>query len=88
MTVLPGARQPQQGGYKVVGEGITSLPVNIDNIGFYVRHARRRWLIEHGVFKTMKALSGMHFEHHYGPGQNALCDNLAPLMVCATLLDQ
>ena len=36
----------------------------------------------------MKALTGMNFEHNYGHGKHALCDNLAQLMMVAALLDQ
>ena len=88
VTVLQGERQSQKGGRKVVGEWVTSLPVDIDNIRLFVRYARRRWLIENCVFKTMKALTGMNFEHNYAHGKNALCDNLAQLMVIAASLDQ
>ena len=52
------------------------------------RYARRRWLIENCIFKTMKAQTGMNFEHNFGHGKQALCDNFAQLMMLAALLDQ
>lgn len=88
MTVLQCQRQTKQGGRKVVGEWVTTLPVTLKNSALFVRYARRRWLIENCIFKTMKAQTGMNFEHNYGHGKHALCDNLAQLMMVAALLDQ
>ena len=88
MSVLQCQRPTKHGGRQGVGEGVTTLPVNLQNSALYVRYARRRWLIENCLFKTMKAPSGMHFEHHYGQGKHALCDHLAPLMMVAALRDQ
>ena len=88
VTVLQCQRETKQGGRRVVGEWVTTLPASIKNSALFVRYARRRWLIENCIFKTMKAQTGMNFEHHYGHGKHALCDNRAQLMMVAALLDQ
>ena len=88
VSVLQCQRQTKAGGRKVVGEWVTQLPDATHKVALFVRYARRRWLIENCIFKTMKALTGMNFEHNYGHGKHALCDNLAQLMMVAALLDQ
>ena len=81
-------RRTKQGGQQVVGEWISSHRITPQNAALFVRYARRRWLIENCIFKTMKAQTGMNFEHNFGHGKQALCDNFAQLMMLATLLDQ
>ena len=88
VSVLQCQRKTKQGGQRVVGEWVTTLPVTLQNSAHFVRYARRRWHVENGIFKTMKAQSGMNFEHNYGHGKHALWDNLVQLMMVAALLDQ
>ena len=54
----------------------------------WVRYARRRWNIENCLFKTMKAVQGMNFEHNFGHGKQHLCNNIGLLMMVAACLDQ
>ena len=87
-TVLQGERWPKKGGRKLVGEWFTNHPVTPRQAAKFVRWARRRWSIENCIFKTLKALTGMNFEHNFGHGKEFLSNNLTQFMVAAALMDQ
>jgi len=82
VTVIQCQRRTRSG-CRVVGEWITNLPVAPSSVAIIVRYARRRWMIENGVFKAMKDSTGGNFEHNFGHGKESLCDNFGQLMVAA-----
>ena len=73
--------------WKILGEWVTNQAVTPGNVASWVRQVRRRWQIETGVFKTMKAQKGLNFEHNFGHGKH-LCDNIGVLMVVVALIDK
>lgn len=87
-TVLQCERRVKTGGSKLLGEWFTNLEVLPSQVAKFVRYARRRWLIENCIFKTLKALNGMNLEHNFGHGQHNLCNNLTVFMLTAALMDQ
>ena len=87
-TVLQCERWSKKGGRKLVGEWFTNHPVTPRQAAKFVRWARRRWSIENCIFKTLKALTGMNFEHNFGHGNENLSNNLTQFMIAAALMDQ
>ena len=88
VTVLQCERQLPKKGTQVVGEWVTNHELTSATAAVWVRYARRRWFIENCLFKTMKALQGMNFEHNFGHGKQHLCNNFALLMMVAACIDQ
>lgn len=87
-TVLQCERRPEKGARKLVGEWFTNHPVTPRQVAKFVRWARRRWSIENCIFKTLKALTGMNFEHNFGHGNEHLSNNLTLFMSVVALMDQ
>ena len=88
VTVLQCERQLPKKGTQVVGEWVTNHEITPTTAAVWVRYARRRWLIENCLFKTMKAIQEMNFEHNFGHGKQYLCNNVGLLMMVAACLDQ
>ena len=88
VTVLQCERQLPNKGTQVVGEWVTNHEIIPTTAAVWVRYARRRWNIENCLFKTMKAVQGMNFEHNFGHGKQHLCNNIGLLMMVAACLDQ
>ena len=87
VTVLQGERLVDNK-WKMLGEWVTNQAVTPANVASWVRQVRRRWQIETGVFRTMKAQKGLNFEPNFGHGKTPLCDNFGVLMVVVALMAQ
>ncbi|MXZ55454.1 MAG: hypothetical protein F4227_09910 [Gammaproteobacteria bacterium] len=88
VTVLQCERRLPNKGTQVVGEWVTNHEIAPTAAAVWVRYARRRWHIENCLFKTMKDIQNIIFEHNCGHGKQQLCNNVGLLMMVAACIGQ